>query len=301
MDMYRQVLKVDSEHARAMVNLGNLHALRQEFAVAQGLYSQAADIDPGLALAHYNSHLTHLETFNMEAADDELRQARRIDDQLISGIMAGGTDSRTRRSPQDTTYSPREIWNRAAHLRLAGGVRQEVARAFTSTATMAGGAGLLAALLLPGIGLAPRAGAARRCRRCGRAFCRRCRVGTKYPDSCSQCIHLFILRDGLAPNVRDRKMADVIRYRRQVFLGTRIASLFLPGSGHVMGGRALLGTLLLATWATALFGIALRGRLLVSTGPNWAANRLGTLLPWLAVALAAWVIANLSRHEPSPD
>ncbi|HEU4403581.1 MAG TPA: hypothetical protein VFT43_15895, partial [Candidatus Polarisedimenticolia bacterium] len=167
--------------------------------------------------------------------------------------------------------------------------------------TLAGGAGLLAGLLLPGLGLAPRSGAARRCRRCGHPYCRRCQVTTRYPDHCSPCMHLFILRDGLAPGVKSRKMGEVALFRRRVFLGTRVLSLALPGGGHVLGGRALLGSMLLMTWGAAWVGIVLRGRMLVS--PEWiapASGAMGLAVP-AVLALTAWLAGNLTAHEKISD
>jgi hypothetical protein len=166
---------------------------------------------------------------------------------------------------------------------------------------VAGGAGLLAALLLPGLGLAPRSSTARRCRRCGAAYCRRCQVATKVPDHCTPCMHLFILRDGLAPAIKSRKMEQVLRYRRRVFIGQRVVSLVLPGSGHVLGGRPILGTAALAAWSVAWIGVALRGDLLVAPQRIAAAAGPAGVLPLLGLALAAWVAGNLTNAERGGD
>ena len=298
LEMYSRVLEIDSEHARAMINLGNLHALRHEFGVAQSLYKKAAEADSTLALAHYNSHLAYLENFSMEKADEALRQARVVDDRLIAGILAREGDEKTRRTPLDTTYAPGELWGRATSLRLEEGVSHTLAGALMASSTIAGGAGLLAAFILPGIGLTPRSGSARRCRRCGRAFCKRCQVATKYPDYCSQCVHLFILRDGLAPSIRDRKMAEVKHHKRQTFIGARIVSLLFPGGGHVLGGRVVAGTVLLVLRCTTWLRIILDGRLLVLPGnPTMSVG--GVVLMPLIIALAVWLTSNLSAQERS--
>jgi tetratricopeptide (TPR) repeat protein len=297
MEMYRSVLAVEPLHARAMVNLGNLHALRHEFALAQNLYKGAAEADPTMALAHFNSHLAHLESFRMEEADAALGRARAIDEALIARLLDESGSEAARRSVQDTTYTPREIWDKVLELDRQDPIGKMIARALTTSSTVAGGAGLLTALLLPGIGLTPRRGAARRCRRCGRAFCRRCHVATKAPDYCSQCTHLFILRDGLAPAVRDRKTAEVVRYRRQTVAGMRLLSLVLPGSGHVLGGRALLGALLLCGWATALVRIALDDRLLGLPGYAAARGHGDLLIAPIALGLIAWLGGSLTSQE----
>lgn len=295
MTMYRRILDADPRNARALVNLGNLHSLRQEFAQAQTYYKKAADADPTLALAHYDSHLAHLETFSMEDADAELRRARQVDDALVTRILAATGEGSARRTPLDAGYPPRDIWRRA--LQVKGRPGGFAMSALTNAVSLAGLAGLAALIVLPLLRLVPRSGRASTCQRCGRTFCRRCQMPTRYPGTCSQCVHLFVLRDGLPPLVRDRKMAEVVRHRRGVFWMTRVTGLVLPGAGHVLGGRPLLGAALLGLWEAAWIGWFLRGRLLVppslAHAPALAAGTAGLAL----VALCAWLVANLTRPE----
>jgi tetratricopeptide (TPR) repeat protein len=298
MAMYQRAIEIDPKNARAMVNLGNLHALRQEFAVAQGLYKKAAETDPTLVLAHYDSHLAHLETFNMESADEELKRARQEDDAMTSRLVAQA-ESRgaARRMPQDCVVPSRELWARAFRLRRPDPSRALLMPAFMNPTAIGAFASLLAAFLIPGLFLSPRSSGAGLCRRCGRAFCRRCQMTTKHPEHCAQCVHLFIVRDGLAPSVRDRKMAEVVAYHRKTYLATRLLSLVLPGSGHVIGGRSLLGALFLVGWGTAWTGLLLRSRLLVPPGFRQGTALTIALVMLLVLALVTWLAANLSRQQ----
>jgi hypothetical protein len=187
--------------------------------------------------------------------------------------------------------------SRALRLRLAGGPSGFLRAGLTNATGLAAAAGLLAALLVPGLLLAPRGARALRCQRCGRAYCRKCQMTTKHAGHCAQCVHLFLLRDGVAPSVRDQKLAEVVRYRRRVFLETRLASLVLPGCGQVMGGRALLGAALLAGWGVVWSGLLLRGRFLAPPGAIEAsAIGPGTLL-LAALGVGVWLLANLSRQD----
>lgn len=298
--MYRRALEIDSHHARALVNLANLHALRQEFAIAQGFYKKAGEADPALAVARYNSHLAHLEAFHLESAEQELKAARGIDDALVTELLAQGNEGRARRLPKDVGYDRREIWKKVFLLRLDEGFRSAWTRALQAPATLAGGTGLALALLLPGLLIAPRAAPARRCRRCGRASCRRCQVVTKHPDHCSQCMHLFILRDGLAPAIKNQKMEQVVRHRRRVWIGERVLSLALPGGGHIMGGRPVFGALLLVVWCAAWLGLLLHEQLLVPSGEIGAIGLLRVAGPG-ATAMLAWLLGNLSSHESARE
>jgi tetratricopeptide (TPR) repeat protein len=300
MIMYRRVLQLDARHARAMVNLGNLHALRQEFAQAQALYRKAAETDPTLALSHFDSHLAYLETFDMEAADAALREARRVDVELVTRIVARAGGGAERRAPQDCRYTPAELWGRALRLRREPGAKM-LRAAIVNPASIGAAAGLLALLLLPGLGVAPRSQPAGLCGRCGQGYCRRCQVATKFPGYCSPCVHLFFLRDGLPPSVRDRKMDAVVRFRRRHYLKTRVLSLVLPGSGHVLGGRPLAGALCLVLWSTAWAGLILRGRLLVPPGLLPGVATAVALLTLATLGLTAWLMANLTRQDTAEE
>jgi hypothetical protein len=120
---------------------------------------------------------------------------------------------------------------------------------------------------------------------------------TKYPEHCAQCVHLFIVRDGLAPSVRDRKMAEVVGYHRRTYLATRLLTLVVPGAGHVVGGRSLLGALFLVGWGTAWAGLILRSRILVPPGFRQGTALTISLVLLLVLALATWLAANLSRQQ----
>lgn len=92
-------------------------------------------------------------------------------------------------------------------------------------------------------------------------------------------------------------MAEVVRYRRQSFMGMRLLSLVLPGGGHVIGGRTLFGALLLVAWATTWIRISLDGRLLGLPGNAGAGGAGELLILPIAVGLLTWLAANLTNQE----
>jgi len=92
-------------------------------------------------------------------------------------------------------------------------------------------------------------------------------------------------------------MAEVVRYRRQGFLGMRMLSIVLPGGGHIIGGRPLVGALLLVAWATAWGHVVLGGRLLGLPGNAAAGNARELLILPIAIGLLAWLAANLTSQE----
>ena len=95
---------------------------------------------------------------------------------------------------------------------------------------------------------------AQRCTRCGHPFCARCKSGRDGPEYCSQCVHLFVLGDGLAPETKSMKLYQVERYDTRSRRGRRIASAVLPGASHLLAGRAWFGCGLLMLWLLAWIG-----------------------------------------------
>jgi hypothetical protein len=111
---------------------------------------------------------------------------------------------------------------------------------------------------------------------------------------CSQCYHLFVVRDGVSGPARNRKLAEVQRAdgrRDRVF---RVLSVLSPGAGQVYGGWTLRGALLLLAWYGVL-SLVVASRLVPFTE---VAGRLAP--PWAGVAggivlLAVWAVANRFR------
>jgi hypothetical protein len=132
------------------------------------------------------------------------------------------------------------------------------------------------------------------CGRCGTPFCRFCHLGPVSGGLCSQCYHLFVVRDGVSGPARNRKMAEVQRADERRDLVFRALSVVSPGAGQVFGGWALRGAVLLAAWYGVL-GLLVAGHVVpFSEVPR----RLSP--PWLpigagVVLLAIWAVANRFR------
>ena len=87
------------------------------------------------------------------------------------------------------------------------------------------------------------------------------------------------------------------RNRRRIFVGARLLSIPLPGSGHVLGGRAPLGLLLLITWGTSWIGMLQRGRAIVSPEAIAPASLSESILPLITLAFVTWLWGNFTSHE----
>jgi hypothetical protein len=68
-------------------------------------------------------------------------------------------------------------------------------------------------------------------------------------------VHLFVLGERLAPAVKDAKLAAVKRHERRARRLRSLCSLFVPGAGDLLRGRAAWGLTLGLLWVAAVVAI----------------------------------------------
>jgi hypothetical protein len=115
---------------------------------------------------------------------------------------------------------------------------------------------------------------------------------------CSQCYHLFVVRDGVSGPARNRKMTEVQGAESRRDRVYRVLSVLSPGAGQVYGGWTLRGAALLLAWYAVLALVLARFVVPLTE----VSRRL--LPPWATAAavvalLAAWAVAN--RFRPVSD
>jgi hypothetical protein len=134
------------------------------------------------------------------------------------------------------------------------------------------------------------------CGRCGTAFCRLCHLKQTIGGLCSQCYHLFVIRDGVSGPARNRKMIEVQRAERRRVLVFRVLSALSPGTGQIYGGWTFRGVVLVLAWYFVL-ALVVAGRVVPLTdvprrlSPPWASASAALAL------LLVWVVANRFRPE----
>ena len=307
---YQAALRVDPGMYQARINSGNVFYLAGRHAEAVVEYRRALDVNPRSALAWYNTYLAQQQSFHLKESEDSLRRAREIDGKGIANLLARRGRDGDHASVVDAAVGLGSVWKAALSGEALKPGRADQApqaglRLFLNPLTGASLAALLACLLLSAAGGRE---PARRCIRCGRPFCPACKSHREAHEYCSQCVHLFVLGDGLAPQTKMRKMYEVERHDRRTRRMRRLASLVLPGSSQLLRGRTAAGVFLLVIWLAAL--IAWQPRVLVpverlvGTQLRLDLLRSGSvpgvyaLDPSGVVALAAaalvWLLANLS-------
>jgi hypothetical protein len=158
-------------------------------------------------------------------------------------------------------------------------------------------AALLLSLVALGVGLLRGSKAFTvHCSRCGTAFCRHCHLGQAVGELCSQCHHLFVVRDGVSGPARNRKMLEVQEREARRARLFRVLSVLSPGAGHLYARQTFVGLALMVAWYSVIAGLVTTHFMPLTevssrlTPPLWIALVGATLV-------AVWVLANRLRPE----
>lgn len=291
---YRQVQEEDRGSAAAWINSGNIFFETGQYAQAAEEYRRAIQADAKSALAYYNLHLALQGALHLEEADAAFRQARSLDNNLITSIVADGEGTK---EPVEAHYSGTDLLKvlQRRDGSLASSLRGSD---WLHPLPLAGALGLLACALLAWGAERWGLGRAQRCAKCGRPFCRRCQVGMRREEGyCTACRHYYLLRDPVPPRAREERERLAASHARWQWIARRLVSLILPGSGQIQGGRAFLGAVLL--WATCISvaALLLSGKLLAAPQIALLHSPLLTRGAPVVVIALSWLIGNTAAFE----
>jgi hypothetical protein len=290
-------------------NLANIEFVRGSYDAARARYraGTAGGAAPEVvATSYYNLSLAHLQKFEYQAYNEAKSNADRLAPGLVAAYERWKYDSGDY-AVVDLGLTRQQVWEKFAGAEsgvavrnVAGGGRRSETAALTGSIV---NRFTLSVLVLAVVALivarwrGPKAFTLH-CGRCGTAFCRSCHLGQVSGGLCSQCYHLFVVRDGVSGPARNRKMVEVQAAEGRRDRVSRILSVLSPGTGQVYGGWTLRGTVLVVAWygVLALFAT---DRVVPFTEVS---RRLSP--PWLLasaglVLLAVWVVAN--RFRPGRD
>ena len=257
---YKKVLALDPEAYEAYVNLGNILFHLGQYGEAVVQYRRAMECRPGMVLTYYNAYVTHSEWFRFKEAQEYLDKGNALDAEGMAQLLSISGRPGGRMSVVDATVDLRHVWRSAMEGKPlrgiapvsegAGALGVHVRSLWNSWSVAA-----LLALVACGLSLSGtrRFAPARDCIRCGRPFCPLCKTEReKGKEYCAQCLHLFVLRDGLAAETKTRKLYEVDRHVRLTRWARRAVTLIFPGGGEILAGKPFRGCAWLFPWLVAL-------------------------------------------------
>lgn len=296
---YTVASQVSTTEVRALVNRGDIRFVDGDFGAAQEDFQEALRRDPRDVRARYNLSLVYGETFRTVEAQEKLTEARALDNALVTQFL----DSPTLVKVVSLGYSPEEALAKVGALQKDTRSRRVLGHFHVGDDTRTWAVPFAVAIPLmvaAAFGLdafrRKRHGYALACDKCGRTFCRRCKPPGESALLCSQCIHVYLRKDGVSIETKLQKVEEV--KRRQGFEGRlRVAlNVFLPGSELLFQGRVLRALAILTPFCLGLLAAFLRQDLAVSPRPGAGPLLAGTVL-WALLALAAWVVGQLTARK----
>jgi hypothetical protein len=132
-------------------------------------------------------------------------------------------------------------------------------------------------------------GYASECQKCGRAFCRLCKPPGESALLCSQCVHVYLKKDGVAIETKLQKLEDVRRQRSFLVRMRLVLNTFLPGSAAFLDSRVFTAAIAFGLFAFGVLSILLRDSLAALPRPSLSTGT-PALLFWLVVALTGWIV-----------
>ncbi len=277
---------------RCLVNRGNIRFVDGDLGSSQEDYQAALKRDPRSIAARYNLALLFAETFRTVEAAQTLQEARALDARAVQSFQDTPTLVKVVSigfTPDDARRKIEEMERVGRSRRLLGHFRTwDPLRGFRVPLVLAFPIAVAAAW---GLDVTRRRGRgyASECQKCGRAFCRLCKPSTESALLCSQCIHVYLKKDGVAIETKLQKLDDV--RRRKAFDERVRAGLntLLPGAAAFLDSRLVLAFFAFGLFAFGIMAAFWGPRVAVLPRPTLSGGLAATVL-WCAVALAGWLV-----------
>src|SRR4051812_17690224 len=241
---YRRSVEL-KDSAGAHVNIGNLHFLDNDFAAAITEYEKAQQLDSKLAIAYYNHSVASGEVYKFDEQGRQIEQAKQLDRAGIERLLPNPPTQKIVMPPPPIPNA----WELASTIAKRGTARSIFGNySYFDPLTSAVNPVTIGALATIALAVflwmrRRRRGFAGQCIKCGRTFCHRCKSARESATYCTQCIHIYLKRDGVSLDTKRSKLEEVSDYHTGMATRNRIFATFLPGSAQLIEGRTIVGLL----------------------------------------------------------
>ncbi len=297
---YRRSAELN-DSAGAHVNLGNIHFSNNDFAAAVTEYNKAEALDPHLAIAFYDDSIALGALSKFDEQAQKLDQANKIDRSYVERLSS---DQPAQKVVYVGYYHPpiAKAWAVSSNIALRGVARSlfgnyswfDPSESVRNPVTLGA---ILTVVLAPLIFFKRRgAGFAGSCIKCGRTFCHRCKSARESATFCTQCIHIYLKRDGVSMVTKRAKLEEVSDHQGGILTRNRWLATFFPGSAQLIEGHTVAGTAGAFVFVFFVSLAILSGRL----GPVLAPGELAkTLVRVVAIVLAVilWFFLTLPVYR----
>lgn len=169
-------------------------------------------------------------------------------------------------------------------------------RSAANPITIGAGVSLLLALLI-WLRRRGRGGYAGACIKCGRTFCHRCKSSRESATYCTQCIHIYLKRDGVSLDTKRKKLEEVTDHHTATIRRNRTFATFLPGAAQMLEGRTGAGITGIFLFAFFVVTAVFAGRLAPALGPSAETAQLLVRVVAAVIAIVIWLLMSLPVYR----
>ena len=296
MAAYRAVLQTDPNHLYARLNLGNLYYWQNQFGAAIAEYQKAQSINPNYIPAYYNLSKAYNANYEYAKGQEIIRGANAIN----AGQMSKLLTSPPKMDVVVALLSPSEGWALARRLDTSGALAGKGIRGHETRLNplegvlhpifLSGLLGLVGAVVLH-LRRKKRGGYAGICTKCGRTFCSKCKSASESQIYCTQCIHIYIKKDGVPLETKVRKMKEVKNFLDRNLWSRKLMNILFPGVALLQQEKTLKGILVFVAFSLLLLLGLLPAPFALTGFPTPILGVLGKAALGLAAVL--WITANV--------
>lgn len=239
--IYNEILNKDPSNVKALNNLANTYYNLDMAEDAIKYYENAVNANPNDATLFYNYSLAIRSQFNFSKADELLNRAQSLNLGLILEYELRSTE---KKGVVDYTLKPSDLIMSIFQGTPAGKNYLNIAMLFLNPMTIIV---IIMSILIRA--KTKKFSYAKKCVTCGIAFCKRCQPVEKSQRYCSQCLHLFIKKDGVAQAARKEKLDYIEKVKKKRVLISYILNMIAPGSGNIYLNYFNTGLLALLIWS----------------------------------------------------
>ncbi len=297
-DHYRRAIQLNDAPG-AHVNLGNLHFLQNDFGAASNEYAAAQKRDPNMAIAYYNDSVASGEMYRFDEQGQKLEHAKKIDQSTIEQL------SQNPPAQKIAMYHPKlpEAWSVARTIAVGGAARSLFGNyayfdpkvSAINPVTLGALASVVFALII--FSMRRSSGFAGSCIKCGRTFCHRCKSSRESATYCTQCIHIYLKKDGVAIATKRAKLEEVSDHQTGMQRRNRLFATFIPGSAQLLEGRTQTGIIGMLLFFTFICIAVLTGRLAPAIGPVAHTAHLAIRGAAIILAIITWFVLSLPVYR----
>src|SRR5205085_5234872 len=128
-------------------------------------------------------------------------------------------------------------------------------------------------------------------------FCHRCKSARESSTYCTQCIHIYLKRDGVSLDTKRKKLEEVTDHLSGMNIRNRTFATFLPGSAQMLEGRTVSGSLGLFAFSFVVVVASFIGRLAPVLGPVAHTAQLVIRIAAIAIAVIIWFFLSLPVYR----